>query len=260
MSANYQYNPGPLGVGGVGGSGTRLVASLLEAMGLFMGEHVNRSNDSLVWPPFRKLLAESPGRDAAARERVVFEAITRFEQHMHEDYHRVARGDHNWFWKVPTTFFWLEPLAAYFPRMKYIHVIRHGLDMAFSGNRRQVKVWAGAVGLELRPPIDPRQMLEYWVLANDLALDRARRLLGDRCLLLSFDRLCRSPETELPRLAAFVDCPEAQWGLERWRSMIRTPESIGRFRDHDCHALFPPRLLQAVARYGYDVPSARQVS
>jgi hypothetical protein len=46
-----------------------------------------------------------------------------------------------WGWKEPNTYIILEKLNEYYPNMKYIHLIRNGLDMAFSENQNQVKLW-----------------------------------------------------------------------------------------------------------------------
>ena len=46
-------------------------------------------------------------------------------------------------WKEPNTHIILEKLLIRYPMMKYIHVIRNGLDMAFSTNHNQVLLWGG---------------------------------------------------------------------------------------------------------------------
>src|SRR5690606_33373890 len=49
-----------------------------------------------------------------------------------------SRDDHFmreiWGWKEPNTQIYIEYIANFFPNLKYIQVIRHGLYMAFSSN------------------------------------------------------------------------------------------------------------------------------
>lgn len=251
-----EFNPAPIGVGGVGGSGTRLIASLLESMGMFMGSEVNESNDSLLWPPFRKLLHDNASGAQAPREQVLFDALTLFERQMHETWRASDSHCHNWFWKVPTTFYWLEPVSRYFPGMRYIHVIRHGLDMAFTSNVRQMRVWARAVDMKVSQPITPDQVLTYWVRANALAVERARTLLGERFYLLDYDHLCTDPVAALRQLATFLGLEPTGAELTRWSALVDKPASIGRHQHYDCRALFDAALLQSVAGYGYAVPDA----
>src|SRR5262249_24496407 len=56
------------------------------------------------------------------------------------------RGE-RWGWKEPNTHVFLDRLQTAFPEMKYIHVMRNGLDMAYSENQNQLKLW-GSVFLD----------------------------------------------------------------------------------------------------------------
>ena len=50
----------------------------------------------------------------------------------------------------------IRKLIKYYPKIKYIHVMRNGLDMAFSKNQNQLKFWT-----DLKPT--PKNSLHYWV-------------------------------------------------------------------------------------------------
>ena len=43
-----------------------------------------------------------------------------------------------WGWKEPISHIYIEHLAAHFDGLRWIHVMRHGLDMAYSTNQRQL--------------------------------------------------------------------------------------------------------------------------
>ena len=53
-----------------------------------------------------------------------------------------------WGWKEPNTHVILERMLNSFPQLKYIHVMRNGLDMAYSSNQQQLLLW----GLPLVTP------------------------------------------------------------------------------------------------------------
>ena len=243
----------PIGVGGVGGSGTRLIADLLNHMGAFMGPYVQPSNDNLSWPPFRKLLADIDPLDESTRRKIAFKDIARFEAEMLGLYTSGKTNHHTWFWKVPTTFFWLEYLAEYFEGMKYIHVIRHGVDMAFTKNIRQFVNWAHFVGIEVSTPVEIAQLLEYWIKANDLAVSKARDLLGERFLLLSFDDVCTRPQQTLEEMMEFVGTPASEVDIDTLLGLINKPSSMGRYQQHDYRTIFTGDMLDAVRSYGFDV-------
>jgi hypothetical protein len=253
MEYSCQQNPAPIGVGGVGGSGTRLVANLMNTMGVVMAGVVNASRDNMVWPPFRKLLKEANPRSDEERRQIIFGDLTRFERQMHADFQRRRNSEKTWFWKVPTTFFWLEYVAEYFPRMKYVHVIRHGLDMAFTRNVRQFANWAQFFDLSFSTPLHHSDVLAYWIKANQYATSKAIRLLGSRYFLLRFDDICLRPEPTLRELADFLEVPAAALDWDALGQLIAVPPSIGRYKSKDYRGLFTQQMIDAVESFGFHV-------
>jgi hypothetical protein len=269
----YQLNSAPVGVGGVGGSGTRMVADLIDAMGIYMGQrYVNESNDNIAWKLCQDMLGKGNPQDERARREIIFRHIAQFEREMHSDFENHRTSQRNWFWKVPTTFFFLEYLAEYFPRMRYVHVIRHGLDMTFSKNARQVVKWAGFFGIPFAPPKIPkahlrywikvnqrirpelsRARLQYWIRANQYAVAQAERLLPDRYLLLRFDDLCREPDKTLPKLAEFLEVPPPTLDLRKLHRLIKVPSTVGRYKQKNYQRIFSPEMIEAVVRFGFAV-------
>ncbi|MBL4743417.1 MAG: hypothetical protein JKX87_02075, partial [Cycloclasticus sp.] len=43
-------------IGGVGGSGTRLVAEICKECGVFIGSNLNKSNDNLSFPNLKEII------------------------------------------------------------------------------------------------------------------------------------------------------------------------------------------------------------
>ena len=111
-----------------------------------------------------------------------------------------------WGWKAPNSQILIDYLPQVFPALIYIQAIRHGLDMAYSTNKRQLRLWGPMFGIDV-PEDDhllPRAALEYWVASNRATIEHGTRLLGDRFYLLNFDQLCADPPTEIARLLAVL--------------------------------------------------------
>jgi hypothetical protein len=246
-----QRLPDPVAVGAVGGSGTRLVANMLRGAGIAMGTPVNTAGDAAEWPPLKKLLAAPGGR---SRHDVICAALEAFETLLL--YRRDALGlSGRAGWKVPGTFHWLAEFNAWFPAFQYVHLIRNGLDMAYSGNRSPVENWAAHYGVELRyceeRGVHPHSMLEYWLAANERALATGRALLGERFLLLRFEHLCESPREAVEQLFAFLGVDMAPAAVDEMASLVKPPGSVGRYRERDWRADFSEAQLARLEALGY---------
>ena len=53
----------PLLLGGVGGSGTRVIAQIVAKLGFYVGSNLNDAFDNLDWPGNRKLLLDGAKSD-----------------------------------------------------------------------------------------------------------------------------------------------------------------------------------------------------
>jgi hypothetical protein len=173
----------PIVVGGVGGSGTRLVAQILIEAGVFIGDDLGSANDNLTFTFFfkRPPAFKSGSKNWIKSNLRVFERYMLGEPFRPQDFWTLAlayygesyqstyydpefhkertkriwqarRGrtgitGKRWGWKEPNSHIFLEHLAAHFPQMRYVHVIRHGLDMAFSNNAQQLQNWGDLFGV-----------------------------------------------------------------------------------------------------------------
>ena len=235
------FDAPPVVVGGVGGSGTRVVAEMLEGLGIFMGDDLNDAHDNLrlarVFGSMRDRLqtlgqAGTPADPAAASAAAAFVAATleAFAAAMHDAF--LAQHDRRagWGWKVPGNHFILAHLAAVFPGLSYIHVIRHGIDMAFSANQNQVRNWGRHYGVDVDGLPPEQAALAFWIAANRRTVAEARRL-GIRFLILNFDALCRRPSETAGELLDFLDRPRRD--LESIVRLVSPPASLGRRTGRD---------------------------
>ncbi len=270
----------PVAIGGVGGSGTRLIAEILSHLGYYLGSDLNQENDNLwitlLFKRIDVLLTTRREFDSylglfLRRMDGVFD-FTLAEQQALCRLAQSNRGQHDpswltkrvtsflspcpadrravrWGWKEPNTHVVLDRLNASLGSMRYIHVVRNGLDMAHSRNQNQLALW-GNVFLGLPAvPIDPRHSLKYWCRVHQRVLDIARDMPG-RFLLLNYDELCSHPVRGLEKLARFLGETLGPGEQRELLGLVRTPASVGRFRIHDL-AAFDEDDVAFVASLGF---------
>ena len=251
----------PIVVGGVGGSGTRLVAKMLQTLGIFIGDDLNHAYDNMrlarVFPAMRDRIQSigsigtvAEPTAAAAAGAFVADTLSEFTREMRAAYLRQHAHRAGWGWKVPSSYSLLAHLAASFPGLVYVHVIRHGVDMAFSANRNQLRNWGRHYGVnpEAIPP--ERAALAFWIAANRRTVAEARRL-RIRFLLLNFDDLCRQPAMTAGALLDFLGHPRQ--ALAEVLPLVNAPQSLGRRVGHDLGFVGPDEQ-QALAEFGFDFP------
>jgi hypothetical protein len=110
--------------------------------------------------------------------------------------------DGPWGWKEPNTHLVVERLWNRIPNLRYVHVVRHGLDMALSSNRNQLRVWGHEV-LGGHDANTPAQALRYWCWVQR----RMQEVLAsnpDRMYWLDYDAMCREPMRVLGDLLRFL--------------------------------------------------------
>ena len=249
-----EYLPDPVAVGAVGGSGTRVIAQILADAGITMSTPKNQSNDALEWPPMRALMnnPDLAGIPLTLRYRQAFNGL---EKLLHLKRHHEGNSNGRAGWKVPGTHIWLEQLAAFFPRMQYIHIIRNGLDMAYSDNQQQLRLWGSLYGVEASSNLDakasPEKALEYWLRANEKALEVGEAALGDRLHIIHFEALCTDPQATVASMLSFLQIDATIEDTLHLSSGIRRPATIDRYLRNDWQNTFSRHQLARVEALGY---------
>jgi hypothetical protein len=239
------WSPDPIVVGATGGSGTRVIASLLQRAGVFMGADVNGAGDSLPIALFLDLwvnvyaarsslfLEEEAQVVEAAMARSLHEAIVR---------HLATAPAGPWGWKEPNSIYVLPFLGGQFPQFRFVHLIRDGRDMVFSDNQGQLtkhgRSYLARAEAEFHGQYERSAAL--WALANLEAADYGERVLGERYLRIRFEDLCTEPVVTIDRLFAFVGSNADADRLAR--DEIKPPASLGRWRQEDS------RILRRIGR------------
>lgn len=258
----------PVVVGGTGGSGTRVLAQILLGAGFRLGRLKRPSLDTVTflrfqarWIPriYPAAAAASPDKlNWFDRQRMQLEWNGCFARHAaHVLWQRPARSadehDHEqagWGWKNPRSIYLLPFLHDRFPRMKYIHVIRDGRDMAFSSNQQQLEAFGDYV---LGPGGQPEfiRSIELWDIVNSRAADFGRDVLKERYLRVRYEDVCQHPEIHVPRILEFVGCERAAAGP--LCESVKAPSSIGRWQSAPTsdQAAIAKVAVESLGRFGY---------
>ena len=284
--ASSIVHPQPVAVGGIGGSGTRPVARLLDQLGYSLGDDRNGADDNLWFTLLFKRADILTMGEAEFGERVAIfvQAMTRNAPFTARQRALISRlpgepapdltldwlaersatllAAHNearpvcaqWGWKEPKTHIVIERLIERMPNLNYVHVVRNGLDMAFANNQNQLRLW-GAHFLAQHPvEVTPRHALRYWRVVHERILAIGARL-GERFLLLRFDDLCRHPEATLETFYRFLAVTPSARERAQLRACIDPPPSLGRFKQRSLSDL-DPADIDFVRRLGFDTGPA----
>ena len=275
----------PVAIGGVGGSGTRVVTQMLIDMGYHMGRETNAAHDNL-WFRFLIKRPDWYARHLEGDREEIHKGLSIFTKLMtgcdrlamnewpfvmkavSEDgwrgvkrllkLLRVAHADAaqytGWGWKEPNTYIFIDVLNEYYAGFKYIHTIRHGLDMAFSKTRGQLYEWGAFFDVDVpeEEALIPKAFLQFWVEANDRAIRLGEELGPERFLLLDFDKLCTAPEEEVIRLIHFLGLDGAGLDVSRYSRIPQTPKSMGRYKGEDLR-IFTPEEIDRVRAFRFEV-------
>ena len=271
----------PVAIGGVGGSGTRLVAQILIQLGFNLGEHLNQALDN-KWFSFlfkrHRLFGKLSDQTDFDMSVAVFLSAT-FGGDPLESFHitwlrrefgngeltnrkiialiessrREKRSPTPWGWKEPNTHLFIDRIDTSFPGIRYIHVVRNGLDMAFSDNQNQLRNWGRYFlkDVDLRLANVPQASLKYWCAVHRRVLNLATKL-NSRFFWLDFDNFCLDPSTGLQQLAKFLDIGLTNESSVTLSALIHPPDSIGRFRNQRMKD-FDKRDVDYVQSLGFNV-------
>jgi len=258
-------------IGGVGGSGTRVGAGLLQMLGYYIGDDLNDALDNLWFtllfkrrsivlenePEFRSLVSlfssRMSGETAFSDDQRLY--VTRLARDSRLQHPRdwltgraetflngisSKKAEQPWGWKEPNTHIVIDRIFEFEPELRYIHFVRHPLYMAFSSNQNQLEYW-GPIMLGRELPIGPRQSLAYWCAAHRRALSFLERW-PTRTMMVDFDALCANPGPQCVQIANFLDaelpdctrsefCDFVEYGRPAG-GQVRSTE-LGQFDPHD---------------------------
>lgn len=248
----------PVIIGGTGGSGTRVVVQIIRKAGFFMGENVNDAEDAKDFFEFyenwiNQFLKVNKAIHAANEPKI--------EDLMREDFLKcicahtkpIQGLDKNWGWKNPRSIYLLPFFHRMFPKMKYIHLIRDGRDMAYSSNQNQVIKHADIIlGKEFINSSLVVRAAALWNAINLSVADYGEEYLHERYLQLLFEDLCFHPESTIQQVFKFLDF-ELDTNMPSLLSSIQVPSTMGRWKKQDSSELTNIELVagEGLKRFGF---------
>jgi hypothetical protein len=265
----------PVCIGGVGGSGTRLFAQILDLLHFNTGDFINDTWDNLYFTfLFKRLETLNLSQSRFLQLFSIFQKIMLHQEylnikdkqiienlyikHTKQNYIYNKKGTYEqflknynlknnnnnvkWGWKEPNTHILLPKLLKLYPKIKYIHIMRNGLDMAFSKNQNQLKFWTN-----LKPT--PQNSLHYWVKVHK-KLVKYQIKFPQNIYILDFDTFCLNPDTQIPLLLKFLNIQYNKTIIQKIKSIIKIPNSIGRYKNHDLSS-FNQYDLDFIKSIGY---------
>jgi hypothetical protein len=285
---------GPVIMGGIGGSGTRVMAEIVSLFGFYIGKDLNAASDNLSYTLlfkrprwFKKnfnntakintgfrILENSliKGERLTLREKIFLMRAVRGMSKYGHNKEGEGKGDwpshrlpfikfpqlpdthtyRGWGWKEPNSHLLIPKFGEYFQHFKYIHTIRHGLDMAFSKNQQQLFNWASLYGVDMPFSQDdvPGASFRYWVEANRKAISLGNQLGSGKFLLVNFDELCIRPLEGVKQIADFLQINPSAELLSAASKLPVIPRTTGRYKDYNLDK-FDPEDLSFLKELGF---------
>lgn len=268
-------------IGGIGGSGTRLIAHCLKNLGCDIGSDLNNAYDNLWFTLLfkRQSILEATDRDIKRLWNIFSQRMSgnlRLNEYEIESLNELFEKDrlqHNrawlksrvesllsakatsgqklwWGWKEPNTHVVIDRLYEQDSELKYIHVVRNGLDMAYSSNQNQAMLWGKSLTKRTFEP-SPRYSLKFWC-AVQKRMNFVSKAMGDKFMFLNFDDFCVNSTVEAKRLLTFLDATVTQENVSKVVELIERPRTIGRFKQRGLNG-FSAKDIDYVSKCGFDI-------
>jgi len=220
-------------------SGSRLLATMLSRLGVFMGSNLNDSADSLDLFDLVRYLVEAHAPDYSRLFAEGDPALTARVEAAIESHLANRPAGQPWGWKLCETGHALPVISRLFPNARCIHLLRDGRDVAFSPflapkapfwrkiyfNSDQISAWRG-LRMTQRAYRAHGHLFNAARWVNSVTLGRTYgAMLGDRYREIRYERLVADPQAELARLAEFLGLATARFDAGEVRA-----QSVGKWR------------------------------
>jgi sulfotransferase family protein len=235
---------GPGVIGATGGSGTRVLARVVQRGGMYVGSDRNRSEDALDFAAFSDRWIDRHERGETSAELVA--ELRALVARQHAD----AAG-RPWGWKEPRSLYLLGLLDEQLPGLRFLHVVRDGRDMALSSNQVQLRKHGDAVLGPARGEPEAERSIALWREVNLRAAARGARL-GERYLRVRFEDLAAEPAATTARILDFLglDADAERIAADE----VGAPDTLGRWRGREVEGL-EALAGDALERFGYQSAS-----
>jgi hypothetical protein len=211
MDLNFRDDP--ILIGAIGGAGTRVVAKIVRHGEIFMGKQLNSQEDSAPFIDFYNawipLYLNKQGNLPHEIQKFL-EAD--FAAYLNRHLQDIPATDCRWGIKNPKSIHMLPFWNQMFPKLKFIHVVRNGLDVVYSKNQGQFECYKELLfdrQEQKEQKIFGRQgKIAFWYRVNQLAADYGKSEMQGRYLMIRFEDLCNNPERIVGQIFDFLEVHE----------------------------------------------------
>ncbi len=222
----------PIILTGRGGGGTRILAGIVESAGVFLGNSISDSGDSLEWVDSIYAMAlEATGQKNGKRQALVGRWRRALLKRACET---ISAGGWDtvgpWGWKLPENMLVADALLEIFPQARLVHLVRHPITSSFRRthltsrptNRVGYAVLKSAyeaVGLEFgnlerRDEAADNAVSWHYQVSQIRSLSRTPSL-QERLLTIRYEDLCHNTEEAMEILADFLGCASTSFTRPR---------------------------------------------
>jgi len=220
----------PLIIGGIGGSGTRIVGQLVKDAGIYLGDNINRANDAREFNDFFSNWIIPYYQKKNSFHEIKKDRINEFQKCVERQLLPIHGKKIRWGFKYTRSILLLPFLYCQFPKMQFIHVIRDGRDMIFSENQKQVSDF-GKIILNKENPTKIQDKLRFWSLVNFEANKYGEEKLKENYLFVKFEDLCLKKEETIIKMFDFLDISVEN--LAPFLEKVNPPETMSRWKQHE---------------------------
>ena len=288
-----------IAIGALGGSGTRALTNLFITAGVYMGDDLNPPNDNLAFTRLLKnpewyrnatteeimerldlfecymnpnklnikkciniikysMHSQGNKRNRVNRIKTILTTGLAYSRLIHK---LIARREQHdlWGWKEPNTQIYIDELMTHFPDLKYIHLIRHGLDMAFSENQQQLKNWGWKYGIRINSNDSYEdkavKQLDYWISSTRDVLDTLKKYPG-RYLVINHSDLCFEPQRCVENIVKFCNLDVSEETAKQLFDIPKKTNSDQRYLRYNTN-IFSEDQLSYVRNLGFRIKAER---
>ncbi|MBE9548551.1 MAG: sulfotransferase [Proteobacteria bacterium] len=218
INSNLKHQP--IVATGRGGSGTRLLSILLQALNVFLGANTGGTEDSLDWVNLLYRIAIERNRGKGQKPITMGHWQHALRETAADSLTTGGwNGHQQWGWKLPETMMCLPEISEAFPQFKLVHLVRHPVDISLRRTHMTSRPdnpmgksvleaaynklgWSGEdIGS------DPEYIRNAasWYYQVGMVADFGREELGPgRYLEIRYEDICMAPNKALVALAKFL--------------------------------------------------------
>lgn len=265
----------PVVLMGMHRSGTTLLVSWMEELGVYMGRAQDGNREALFFQQRNRRMMALAGASwlypdpflwwIQDPERRLF-LLRRLRRDVEKTLEKEYLPSRNqwpsiWGWKDPRTVYTLELWRELFPDLRLVVIRRHGVDVAVSLIRRAEQAWRDYQERwgqkdTWGPPMDGveriplAQAFDLWVRYNARLDDLHRNWPALPWLELRYEQVLKHPRDTLKALAEFLGVSLEDDRIQRLTESL-DPDRAWRYRSDPDLRAFAAQKEAYLARYGY---------